>query len=336
MMNLGNAVQACCGPGPDADDLAGRAVAEGEAALAAAGIPVVGVARGPRAARRPPPGRPGGRARAARRLVVAEPAARDGQHRDRLPQRRGGAARPAARRAHPGQRAAPGHRATAGRRGRRARLGPGRATCSRSSARPRARPRRASSTRKPLALASRVGRAALLPQPALQRVGAEVLADHQHRPAARAPAGAARSAAASCSASLPIRIGGLDQISSYVVVRGHVVRRRRREAVGHPERRGVLVGQQHRPLVDVDGASPTAPGHRRPRAPARSRRSRSRGRGSRPAAGGSVSRNSTAVPTSSRPCAKTPGARWSAPARGPTPRRRTGARLNATDGSAEK
>jgi 2-dehydropantoate 2-reductase len=45
MMNLGNAVQACCTPGPDADDLAGRAVAEGEAALAAAGIPVVGVAQ---------------------------------------------------------------------------------------------------------------------------------------------------------------------------------------------------------------------------------------------------------------------------------------------------
>ena len=37
MMNLGNAVQACCAPGPDADDLAGRAVAEGETALAAAG-----------------------------------------------------------------------------------------------------------------------------------------------------------------------------------------------------------------------------------------------------------------------------------------------------------
>ena len=45
MMNLGNAVQACCTPGPDADDLARRAVAEGEAALGAAGIPVVGVAR---------------------------------------------------------------------------------------------------------------------------------------------------------------------------------------------------------------------------------------------------------------------------------------------------
>jgi 2-dehydropantoate 2-reductase len=45
MMNLGNAVQACCTPGPDAEDLVGRAVAEGEAALAAAGIPVVGVAR---------------------------------------------------------------------------------------------------------------------------------------------------------------------------------------------------------------------------------------------------------------------------------------------------
>src|SRR6476661_356205 len=41
MMNLGNAVQACCAPGPAADVLAERATVEGEAALAAAGIPVV-------------------------------------------------------------------------------------------------------------------------------------------------------------------------------------------------------------------------------------------------------------------------------------------------------
>jgi 2-dehydropantoate 2-reductase len=45
MMNLGNAVQACCAPGPDADTLRERATAEGEAALAAAGIPVVPVAQ---------------------------------------------------------------------------------------------------------------------------------------------------------------------------------------------------------------------------------------------------------------------------------------------------
>ena len=44
--------------------------------------------------------------------------------------------------------------------------------------------RRVSSTRNPLALASRVGRVALLAEPALQRVGAEVLADHHHRAAA--------------------------------------------------------------------------------------------------------------------------------------------------------
>jgi 2-dehydropantoate 2-reductase len=44
MMNLGNAVQACCSPGPDADTLRDRATVEGETALAAAGIPVVGAA----------------------------------------------------------------------------------------------------------------------------------------------------------------------------------------------------------------------------------------------------------------------------------------------------
>jgi 2-dehydropantoate 2-reductase len=41
MMNLGNAAQVCCGSGPETEELADRAVVEGEAALAAAGIPVV-------------------------------------------------------------------------------------------------------------------------------------------------------------------------------------------------------------------------------------------------------------------------------------------------------
>ena len=41
MMNLGNAAQACCGSGPGTRELADRAVLEGEAALAAAGIAVV-------------------------------------------------------------------------------------------------------------------------------------------------------------------------------------------------------------------------------------------------------------------------------------------------------
>lgn len=41
VMNLGNAVQACCAPGPAADELLARVQAEGEAALAAADIPVV-------------------------------------------------------------------------------------------------------------------------------------------------------------------------------------------------------------------------------------------------------------------------------------------------------
>ncbi len=41
VLNLGNAVQACCGDGADADELARRAGAEGEVALRAAGLTVV-------------------------------------------------------------------------------------------------------------------------------------------------------------------------------------------------------------------------------------------------------------------------------------------------------
>lgn len=41
LMNLGNAVQACCGKGAASDELRARVRAEGEAALRAAGIPVV-------------------------------------------------------------------------------------------------------------------------------------------------------------------------------------------------------------------------------------------------------------------------------------------------------
>jgi 2-dehydropantoate 2-reductase len=44
LMNLGNAVQACCGESDGASDLADRARAEGEAVLAAAGISVVSAA----------------------------------------------------------------------------------------------------------------------------------------------------------------------------------------------------------------------------------------------------------------------------------------------------
>jgi 2-dehydropantoate 2-reductase len=41
ILNLGNGVQACFEPGPEADELQARARAEGEAALAAAGVPLV-------------------------------------------------------------------------------------------------------------------------------------------------------------------------------------------------------------------------------------------------------------------------------------------------------
>ncbi|WP_341928299.1 2-dehydropantoate 2-reductase N-terminal domain-containing protein [Nocardioides psychrotolerans] len=44
IMNLGNAVDAACAPGPDADELVERAQAEGEQVLAVAGIPVVSAA----------------------------------------------------------------------------------------------------------------------------------------------------------------------------------------------------------------------------------------------------------------------------------------------------
>lgn len=44
IMNLGNAVDAACAPGPDADELVERAQAEGEHVLAVAGIPVVSAA----------------------------------------------------------------------------------------------------------------------------------------------------------------------------------------------------------------------------------------------------------------------------------------------------
>ena len=41
ILNLGNGVQACFAPGPAADELQARARAEGEAALAAAGVPLI-------------------------------------------------------------------------------------------------------------------------------------------------------------------------------------------------------------------------------------------------------------------------------------------------------
>ena len=44
MMNLGNGIQACFGPSAAADELLRRVLAEGEAALAASGIPVVSAA----------------------------------------------------------------------------------------------------------------------------------------------------------------------------------------------------------------------------------------------------------------------------------------------------
>ena len=55
----------------------------------------------------------------------------------------------------------------------------------------------------------------------------------------------------------------------------------------------------------------------------------------RPPAGAEVSRNSTAVPTSTRPCAKTPEP-LSSDSEWPQTEAVTGIRRNGTDGSAEK
>ena len=71
LMNLGNAVDATCAPGPAADELVERAQAEGEATLLAAGIPVVpaeqdverrGDLLRPRPTGQPPEAAPPGRA----------------------------------------------------------------------------------------------------------------------------------------------------------------------------------------------------------------------------------------------------------------------------------
>ena len=55
---------------------------------------------------------------------------------------------------------------------------------------------------------------------------------------------------------MPTRIGGFDQISSYVASGVHLVGQHRPEPVGDPEPLGVLPGEQQRPLVDVDGRDP--------------------------------------------------------------------------------
>ena len=66
-------------------------------------------------------------------------------------------------------------------------------------------------------------RPALLAQPALVRVGAEVAADDQHRPALAGRAEAASGRSSACTAGLPMRMGGLDQISSNATSAGTLV-----------------------------------------------------------------------------------------------------------------
>ena len=211
LMNLGNAVQACCGnDDPDADELRDLARAEGVAALAAAGLTVVSASRTapvavtssapptcpatPAAAA--PPGRACGGRRAASRPTTSTA---------RWCCSAAGTTCPPPRTS-----------CCAVRRSRWRARAPSRApdrrpSSSRGSAEPQAR--RVSSTRKPLALASRaVGQ----PCSPSQRCSESAPRFLPTTITARPP-GASRGSqvsSSSCSASLPIRIGGLDQISS--------------------------------------------------------------------------------------------------------------------------
>ena len=103
--NLGNGIDAVCAPGDGGDEPARLAAAEGELVLATAGIPAVTEAEDDE--RRGDILRSTTGHLAARRVHLAERAAWGRGRGDRLPVRRGGAARPAARRTHSGQRAAP-------------------------------------------------------------------------------------------------------------------------------------------------------------------------------------------------------------------------------------
>ncbi len=122
------------------------------------------------------------------------------------------------------------------------------------------------------------------------------------------PSGASRSSqrtSRSCSAGLPMRIGGFDQIRPEPHVVGHVVGRHDRHVVDAVGRR-VRRAQRTRPLVDVDRPHPSRRA-RGGRAPGRSPRSRSRGRARRRrGGGGGAERRSSAVPASRRPWLKTP------------------------------
>ena len=106
-MNLGNAIEAACGPAARGSDVARLALREALACFDAAGIDFV--SREEDLARRGDLLQMhdvGGR-QARRRLDVAEPRPRHGNDRDRLPQRRDRAARSAARRADAGERGRP-------------------------------------------------------------------------------------------------------------------------------------------------------------------------------------------------------------------------------------
>ena len=121
-------------------------------------------------------------------------------------------------------------------------------------------------------------------EPRGERVGAEVLLDDE----LGEPSGVRRSshvASSSCSAALPMRIGGLraDRVEAHVGRR----RRARPPHVGQAGGARRWRAQRQRPLVHVDAPTPSPPA-RDGRASRRSGRSRSRGRDVARSAGGAA------------------------------------------------
>ena len=131
---------------------------------------------------------------------------------------------------------------------------------------------------------------------------------------------------------MPIRIGGFDQISSYVASGGTPSGVLAVNRSVRPSAAAFSLARSTARSLTSTAVTVAAPARAmaRPITPKPQPRS-----STRPADGGWVSRKSTAVPMSTRPWAKTPlpltsSSSW------PHTDACTGARLNATDGSAVK
>ena len=155
-----------------------------------------------------------------------------------------------------------------------------------------------------MALAQAAGRVALGGEPAVERVGAEVLLDDEDGVAVGRQAGAATSAAA--RAGRPCRCGSAGSTRSRRSGRPPARPRGRTTRHRHPVGRRVRRAQRPGPLVDVDGPHVE---RRRRAAPSsgRSARRRTRDRAPTPVAGSAgAARSRTAVPASRRPWLNTP------------------------------